>query len=129
MKAVLLKSIGNLAVEDIPTPRPREDEVLLEVEACGICGSDIRYLHGENPWAKQTLGISKPNPSNMVLGHEFAGRIVDVGHQSLQKRLGQRAAVLAYKACGQCYQCKSANFSKHFSRNFNLGKFKGFYCS
>jgi 2-desacetyl-2-hydroxyethyl bacteriochlorophyllide A dehydrogenase len=42
----------------------------------------------------------------MVLGHEFAGRIVDMGHESLRKRLGQRVAVLAYKACGQCYQCQ-----------------------
>jgi len=106
MKAVLLKAPGDLAVADIPVPRPREDEVLLKVEACGICGSDIRYLHGDNPWSKQTLGVIKPNPPNMVLGHEFAGRIVDVGHESLRKRIGQRVAVLAYKACGECYQCK-----------------------
>jgi 2-desacetyl-2-hydroxyethyl bacteriochlorophyllide A dehydrogenase len=106
MKAVLLRSPGDLAVEDIPAPRPREDEVLLRVEACGICGSDVRYFHGGNPWSEQTLGTTKPNPPNMVLGHEFAGRIVDVGHRSLRKRLGQRVAVLAYKACGQCYHCK-----------------------
>jgi 2-desacetyl-2-hydroxyethyl bacteriochlorophyllide A dehydrogenase len=106
MKAVLLKSPGELAVEDIPTPKPRHDEVLIEVEACGICGSDIRYLHGDNPWSKQTLGYNKSNPPNMVLGHEFAGRIVDAGHESLRERIGQRVAVLAYKACGECYQCR-----------------------
>lgn len=106
MKAVLLRSPGDLDVAEIPIPQARDDEVLLKVEACGICGSDVRYFHGENPWSKQTLGISKLNPPNMVLGHEFAGRIVDVGHRSLQERLGQRAAVLAYKACGECYQCK-----------------------
>ena len=106
MKAVLLRSPGNLAVAEIPSPLPREDEVLLEVEACGICGSDVRYFHGENPWSMQTLGISKPNPPNMVLGHEFAGKIVDIGHKSLRERLGQRVAVLAYKACGKCYYCK-----------------------
>lgn len=107
MKAVLLRSPGDLVVEDIPIPQPREDEVLLKVEACGICGSDIRYFHDENPWSMQTLGIRKPNPPNMVLGHEFAGRIVDVGHESLRKRIGQRVAVLAYKACGECYHCKT----------------------
>jgi len=106
MKAVLLKAPGELTVEEISTPRPREDEVLLRVEACGVCGSDVRYFHGENPWSKQTLGVSKVNPPNIVLGHEFAGRIVDVGHKSLRKRLGKRVAVLAYKACGECYHCR-----------------------
>jgi len=106
VKAVILKSPGHLVIEDIPVPRPRADEVLIEVEACGICGSDIRYFHGENPWAKQTLGISKSNSPNMVLGHEFGGKIVEAGSKSLQKRVGQRVAVLAYKACGECYQCK-----------------------
>jgi len=105
MKAVVLRSPGVLAIEDIPTPQPREDEVLIKVEACGVCGSDIRYFHGDNPWSRQTLGIIKSNPPNMVLGHEFAGRIVDVGSKSLRERLGQRAAVLAYKACGECYHC------------------------
>ncbi|MFC1716082.1 zinc-binding dehydrogenase [Candidatus Poribacteria bacterium] len=106
MKAVLLRSPTDLAVEDIPIPKPRHDEVLVKVEACGICGSDIRYFHGDNPWSKQTLGVRKTNPPNMVLGHEFAGRIVDVGNESLRNRIGQRVGVLAYKACGECYQCK-----------------------
>ena len=105
MKAVLLRASGDLAVADIPVPRPRDDEVLLKVEACGVCGSDVRYFHGDNPWSTQTLGTRETSPPNMVLGHEFAGRIVDVGHESLRKRLGQRVAVLAYKACGECYQC------------------------
>lgn len=106
MKAVLLKSPGSLSVEEIPIPKPKSDEVLLKVEACGICGSDIRYFHGENPWSKQTLGVSKPNSPNMVLGHEFGGKIVDVGHESLKNRIGQRVAVLAFKACGECYYCR-----------------------
>lgn len=77
MKAVVL-SEGKIAVEDIPQPPLAPDEVMVHVRACGICGSDLRYLAGENPWAQHTLGISKPNPPRMVLGHEVAGEIVAV---------------------------------------------------
>jgi threonine dehydrogenase-like Zn-dependent dehydrogenase len=95
MKAAVLRAPRDLAVLDIPVPTPGPGEVLLQVGACGICGSDLRYFEGENPWAKHTLGYEKPNPPNMVLGHEVAGL-----HQ------GQRVAVLAFRGCGQCVDCR-----------------------
>jgi len=76
MKALVLRGKEDLAVLDVPRPGVGRDEVLVRVHACGICGSDLRYYHGYNPWAKQTLGVEKPNPPNMVLGHEVAGEIV-----------------------------------------------------
>lgn len=95
MTAAVLRGPRDLAVMSIPVPRPRPGEVLLEVLACGICGSDLRYFEGENPWAKHTLGHEKPNPPNMVPGHEVAGR-----HE------GRAVAVLAFKACGRCRACR-----------------------
>lgn len=68
--------------------------------ACGICGSDVRYLHGENPWSQHTLGKNLPSPPNMVLGHEVAGATVEEG---------RRVAVLAYKSCGRCRECRGGN--------------------
>ncbi|NPV51966.1 MAG: alcohol dehydrogenase catalytic domain-containing protein [Firmicutes bacterium] len=100
MRAVVLKEPRSLVVEDIPRPVLAGDEVLIEVKACGICGSDLRYFNGENPWAKQTLGYDKPNPPDMILGHEFAGVIVDAGSPALKPRIGERVAALAFKACG-----------------------------
>ena len=95
MKAAVLRGPRDLAVMDIPRPEPRSGELLLHVAACGICGSDLRYFEGENPWATHTLGYDKPNPPNMVLGHEVAGR-----HE------GTPVAVLAFKACERCVDCR-----------------------
>ena len=75
MKAVVLERAEKISVKEIPRPAPASGEVLIRVKACGICGSDIRYFYGENPWSLQTLGISKPNPASIVLGHEFSGEI------------------------------------------------------
>lgn len=95
MKAAVLRAPQDLAVLDIPVPPTGPGEVLIEVGACGICGSDLRYFEGENPWAKHTLGCEKPNPPNMVLGHEIAGTCG-----------GQRVAALAFRGCGQCVDCR-----------------------
>ncbi len=98
MKAAVLKSPGHLAVLDIPLPEVMADEVVCEVAACGICGSDLRYLAGENPWAKHTLGYEKPNPPDMLLGHEVSGFVELDG-----RRL--RAGMLAFVTCGRCPEC------------------------
>ena len=62
MKAVVLKRDGKIHYMDVPRPVPGRGEVLVHVKACGICGSDLRYLQGENPWSEQTLGIKTENP-------------------------------------------------------------------
>ncbi len=99
MSAVVLRGPGELAVERIPVPEPQSGEVLCEVAACGICGSDLRYLAGENPWAKHTLGEDRPNPPVMVLGHEVSGVVEPDG-----RRL--RAGMLAFSVCGECPECR-----------------------
>ncbi len=99
MRAVVLKGPHELTVERIPIPEPGPGQLLCEVRCCGICGSDLRYLAGENPWAKHTLGVEKPNPPNMVLGHEVAGVVEANGRQI-------RAGMLAFRTCGQCRECR-----------------------
>jgi 2-desacetyl-2-hydroxyethyl bacteriochlorophyllide A dehydrogenase len=107
MKAVVLKEPGILRVEEVPEPRPAPGEVLVRVRACGICGSDLRYFQGENPWAQHTLGELRPNPPNIILGHEIAGEIVEVAEQRHTGRLGQRVVLLSWRACGECYYCRA----------------------
>lgn len=100
MKAAVLQSPGVLAVRDIPEPVAREGETILDVRACGICGSDLRYFAGDNPWARHTLGEQRPNPPNMVLGHEVAGIVTGPEGEV-------RCGVLAFSACGWCRLCRT----------------------
>ncbi|BFL12746.1 alcohol dehydrogenase catalytic domain-containing protein [[Clostridium] hylemonae] len=106
MKAVVLKRDGKIHYMDVPRPVPGRGEVLVHVKACGICGSDLRYLQGENPWSEQTLGIKTENPENIILGHEFAGDVVEVAEQSDEYLLGKKVAVIVYTTCGTCEFCR-----------------------
>jgi len=106
MKAAVLRGKESLEVLDVPIFTPRYDEFLLKVKACGVCGSDIRYFKGENPWSLHTLGYEQTNPPNMILGHEFSGRIIEEGQERNPERIGERVAVEPYRSCGQCYYCR-----------------------
>ncbi len=98
MLAAVLEAPGQLTVREVPMPATAPGEVLCEVAACGICGSDLRYFAGENPWAKHTLGYEKPNPPNMILGHEVGGTVSLEGN-------AVRAGLLAFRTCGECREC------------------------
>ena len=115
MKAAVLVEPGILCYQEIPRPAADDEFMVVEVKACGICGSDIRYYKGENPWALHTLGKSIPNPPNIVLGHEWAGIVKEVANPRYEEWLGRRVAVLAFKACGVCDDCRSGNY--HLCRN------------
>lgn len=106
MKAAILRGPGQLELREIPTPTTESDEVLVKVRACGICGSDVQYLQGTNPWSLHTLGIDEPSPQNIILGHEIAGEITRADG-AYEKRLGENVAINTDKPCGQCYFCKT----------------------
>jgi threonine dehydrogenase-like Zn-dependent dehydrogenase len=107
MRAVVLEQPGKLAVRDIPRfALHASDEVLVRVAACGICGSDLRYYAGENPWAVHTLGRHIPSPPNVVLGHEFSGTVVAVNDPANERLIGSRVGVVAFKGCGECSFCR-----------------------
>lgn len=108
MRAIVLKRPKTLELTDIPVySLKEEDHVLVKVEACGICGSDLRYWAGENPWALHTLGRHIDNPPNLVMGHEYAGEVVKVNSKKYEHLLGKRVGVQAYRVCGKCNFCKS----------------------
>lgn len=106
MKAIVLRTKEDLIVEDVPKPEPGSGEVLLKVTDCGICGSDIRYFHGENPWAQHTLGVHKPNPDNIIPGHEVAGVVAEVGEGVDPALIGKRMGVLCFKVDETCPWCR-----------------------
>jgi 2-desacetyl-2-hydroxyethyl bacteriochlorophyllide A dehydrogenase len=94
MKAVRLESIGNLFARDVEKPTPGPDDLLVRVEACGICGTDRHLLHGEFP--------STPP---VTLGHEFCGIVEAIGTEVTGFRLGDRITGDPNISCGRCPQC------------------------
>lgn len=111
MQAIVLEKPNTLTCMDIPV-WPVEsygdpDLVLVEVAACGVCGSDFRYYAGENPWAQHTLGRHMDNPPNIVLGHEFTGKVVAVVDEKNAHLLGKRVAPVCSKTCGECPDCRA----------------------
>lgn len=94
MKAMRLESIGNLFVRDVGKPVPGADDLLIRVEACGICGTDRHLLLGEFP--------STPP---VTLGHEFCGIIEAMGQDVKGFRLGDRITGDPNISCGRCPQC------------------------
>lgn len=108
MQAVVLVEPERIELMDIPRPvLTEEDHILVSVNACGVCGSDVRYFHGENPWALHTLGHAVENPPNIVLGHEFAGIVTEVRSSKNAHLLGKRVAVQPWRGCGHCRFCRS----------------------
>lgn len=97
MVAIAVSSPGMLAITAQADPdKPGLGEVLLRVQRAGICGSDIHILHGSNPFARYPR----------VIGHEFAGYVVEAGADVDTVRPGDRVVVDPVIACGHCYPCR-----------------------
>ncbi len=102
--AVLHDFKQRLSVEEIARPHPEANEVLIEVEACGVCHSDLHVADGD--W-KQLAGIVK---KPLVLGHEIAGRVVETGRSVQDLQIGDRVGVpWIYWTCGECEFCREGN--------------------
>jgi len=106
MRAVVLRAPRKLEMVDVPKPKLAEDEVLIRVGAVGVCGSDVRYYLGENPWALHTLGLDLKEEKEFILGHEVSGDIIEEGANVSKSRHGERVGVIAFKGCGKCYYCR-----------------------
>ncbi|MHA1341346.1 MAG: zinc-dependent alcohol dehydrogenase [Promethearchaeota archaeon] len=98
-------------VEDMLGNPPRSDMCIVKTAACGICGSDVSYYRGRNPWALHTLGVNLPSDPNMMLGHEVAGYIEDTRGATDPNRKGQKVGIIAYKECGECIDCLEGNYN------------------
>ena len=96
MKALLLSEYNRLEMVDVPMPRPGPDEVLVRVEACGICGSDVHGYDG---------GSGRRIPP-IVMGHEAAGTVVSSGSTASELANGQRVTFDSTIYCGECEYCR-----------------------
>ena len=105
MKAIVKYDRVDKAVEirDVPEPVIGPDQVLLEVKAVGVCGSDVHMWREHQSWE-----IKLP----LVLGHEFAGVIAEVGANVTGWQVGDRVACeTAAEVCGTCSYCVSGNYN------------------
>jgi (R,R)-butanediol dehydrogenase/meso-butanediol dehydrogenase/diacetyl reductase len=100
MKAALLYDAGDLRVESVPRPVPGPGEVLLAITAAGVCGSDVSMFRRG---AQFIPGKHAPGP--LILGHEFAGVVAEVGAGVDRSMVGQLVACGAGVSCGHCRPC------------------------
>jgi len=96
MKAMVLRGGGDLRQETVPDPSPGPVEAVVKVQACSICGSDLHAFHGKHP------RLTFPR----VLGHEFAGEVVEIGKSVKNFRIGQRVCCDIDLPCGGCGPCR-----------------------
>jgi len=98
MKVATYYSIDDIRIEDKPKPQIHPDEILVEMKACGICGSDLMewYLRSRAP---------------LVLGHEPAGVIVEAGKNVKGFEVGDRVFVHHHVACLKCHYCRRGDFT------------------
>ncbi len=98
MRAIVVDRPGGFRVTDLPDPTPLAGEVIVRVDCCGICGTDLHILAGEFP----------PTPYPITPGHEFAGTVVargaDIGPGLPE---GARVAVDPTLLCGYCRRCRA----------------------
>jgi L-iditol 2-dehydrogenase len=96
MKAIVYHNAGDLRIEDLPIPDNNSQEMLVKIDACAVCGTDLKsYKHG-NPRIKP--------PS--VIGHEFTGLIDKIGVKVRGFSVGERIVMATSVSCGKCYYCR-----------------------
>ena len=107
IKAAYVTGPGRLEIREIDLPRVSEKDLLLKVEMCGVCGTDVHMFYSEKPypWKKQEYPF--------MLGHEVVGRIEEVGGKFEGKdffgqpiEVGDRVVPWPVIPCGECYFCK-----------------------
>jgi len=105
MKAAILREFKSpLSIEDVDQPQPDAHEVLIEVEACGVCHSDLHVADGD--WPRLVPITKRP----LILGHEIAGRVVEKGTAVHDLKVGDLVGVpWVYWTCGECDFCREGN--------------------
>ena len=109
MRAAVLYGFNDVRVEERDVPSPGPDEALLRVNACGICGTDIKMITHGMP--------NQPPFGDFIIGHEYAGTVVARGETVDEFQVGDRVAVEIHKGCGRCKNC----IMGHYTACLNYG--------
>lgn len=104
MKTAVMTALKTVELQEWAIPVPKDNEVLVKIEYVGICGSDLHYFEAGR------IGDFVVN-GPLVLGHEAAGTVVEVGANVKHLQVGDRVALEPGKTCGQCEFCKSGKYN------------------
>jgi len=104
MKAVVLYKPGGILIEDRVIPQPKDDEVLIQIRSCGVCGTDYALYKGTYPAIYP-----------VIIGHEFSGEVSEIGRNVTAFKCGDRVTVDPNRVCHKCYYCQSGN--EHLCEN------------
>ena len=105
---VKAKAEPGIWLEDIPTPEPGHNDVLIRINKTAICGTDI-HIYNWDEWASKTI------PVPMAVGHEFSGVIVAIGSEVSGLQVGDRVSGEGHITCGHCRNCRAGR--RHLCRN------------
>ena len=100
MRAAVYRGAGHIKVEEIPIPEVGRGEMLVRVETCGVCGTDVKKIQ------KGLL------PGPRVFGHEIAGTVVQAGPGVSKFREGDRVALHHHIPCGSCFYCREKAYAQ-----------------
>jgi L-iditol 2-dehydrogenase len=121
MKAAILEDVGKLVVRRIPDPAIARNEVMIQVQAVGVCGTDLHLFRGHGNYNLDARGRIIPlTEQPQILGHEFSGKVIDVGRAVTDLEVGDRVLcdqgrncysqerwpLCAYCASGDSHQCE-----------------------
>jgi 2-desacetyl-2-hydroxyethyl bacteriochlorophyllide A dehydrogenase len=95
MNAVVLYGPGKIEVKEVPNVEPNENEVLIKVKNCGVCGTDISLFNGNYP-------ANYP----VIIGHEFSGEVAQIGKNVSNINVGERVTVDPNFVCHSCFFCR-----------------------
>ncbi len=120
MKTALFYGGRDIRIQEVPTPAPGPGEVLVDIGAAGICGSDLHPYRGANPWGGSAAGARRS-------GHELAGTVAALGAGVSGLRVGQRVGVepMHLVGCGQCRQCRRGDYHICPTRGTHNGQRRG----
>src|SRR3954463_14050866 len=104
MKVAVLHAPGEIRIEERERPEPGPREVLVQITAVGVCGSDVHYYeHGRiGPFV-----VDAP----LILGHESAGRVVELGPGATKHAVGDRVTLEPGVPCGRCRECRAGRYN------------------
>lgn len=100
MRAAVYRGINDVRIETVPVPEIEPGEVLIRVDCCGVCGTDLKKIH--------TGSHSAPR----IFGHEIAGTIAAIGRGIRDFAVGDRVMAFHHTPCGHCYYCRKKTFAQ-----------------
>src|ERR1700712_5037577 len=98
--AAVYRNVNDVRVETVPVPEIGPGEVLVKIDTCGICGTDLKKIHSGSHTAPR------------IFGHEMAGTIVAAGEGVAGFAVGDRVMAYHHIPCGSCFYCRKGTFAQ-----------------